>query len=421
MGLIQCYAVRAFRDNDTRIAGIADHMARNRFQKLMSHVHFVNNLEVNEEEKTDKLWRLRPWLDSLQNSLKKLPQEEHSSVDEVMVPFKGRSSVKQYMRNKPHKWGFKLWGRAGASGTLYEFDVYQGASGQQSKPGQLSKTSEVVLSMTHNVPDGQNFKLFADNLFTSLNLVKRLKYRGSYYVGTVRMNRLKECQLSSEKEMKQAGRGAVDSLVETKSGCVVVRWFDNRTVDLLSSYIGPESLTKVKRYDKRQKSMISVECPAVVIEYNKFMGGIDLHDSLSAFYRYYTKSRRWYMYIFFYTLNMMVVNAWLRYRHHARLLKISSMKLSKFQVMLSNQLIKPSKVGRPSLGNTPPAPKHVYRRKIPAPGLRLDHVRHLPEIRAKRGRCKHIDIEVDSATYHLSLHSCSIGNKGKEFIQHFPY
>ncbi|KAK3726612.1 hypothetical protein RRG08_056443 [Elysia crispata] len=100
-------------------------MARNRFQKLMSHVHFVNNLEVSEKEKTDKLWRLQPWLDSLQNSLKKLPQEEHSSVDEVMVPPGGKSSVKQYMRNKPHKWGFKLWGRVEASGTLYEFDVLQ--------------------------------------------------------------------------------------------------------------------------------------------------------------------------------------------------------------------------------------------------------------------------------------------------------
>ncbi|KAK3798728.1 hypothetical protein RRG08_048243 [Elysia crispata] len=59
-----------------------------------------------------------------------------------------------------------------------------------------------------------------------------------------------------------------------------------------------------------------------------------------------------------------------RVEHHARLLKISSMKLSKFQVMQSNQLIKPSKVGRPSSWgrHNPLAPKHVYRRKIPAPG-----------------------------------------------------
>ncbi|KAK3768971.1 hypothetical protein RRG08_054821 [Elysia crispata] len=129
----------------------------------MSHVHFVNNLEVSEEEKTRQiLWRLPAMAGlALQNLSEETGHSErigHSSVDEVNVPFKGSEQVKReakYMRNKlPHKWGFKLWGRAGASGTLYEFDVYQGASGQQSKPGQLSKTSEVVLSMTQNVPDG---------------------------------------------------------------------------------------------------------------------------------------------------------------------------------------------------------------------------------------------------------------------------
>ncbi|KAK3768972.1 hypothetical protein RRG08_054822 [Elysia crispata] len=184
------------------------------------------------------------------------------------------------------------------------------------------------------------------------------------------MNRLKECQLSSEKEMKKTGRGAVDSLVETKSGCFVVRWFDNRTVDLLSSYIGPEPLTKVKRYDKKQKSMISVECPAVVIEYNKFMGGIDLHDSLTALYRYHIKSRRWYMYIFFYTFNMMVVNAWLRHRHHAHgsTEKSAQMKLSKFQVMLSNQLIKlRPKLADPALGIHPLLQSMCTVRKDPCP------------------------------------------------------
>ena len=51
-----------------------------------------------------------------------LAQEEYSAVDEIMIPFKGRSGIKQYMRKKPHKWGFKLWGRAGACGTLLEFE-----------------------------------------------------------------------------------------------------------------------------------------------------------------------------------------------------------------------------------------------------------------------------------------------------------
>ncbi|KAK3779494.1 hypothetical protein RRG08_045240 [Elysia crispata] len=153
--------------------------------------------------------------------------------------------------------------------------------------------------------------------------------------------------------MKKAGRGAVDSLLENRSGCVAVRWFDNRTVDLLSSYTGTEPMTKVKRYDKKQKPIVSVECPAIVIEYNKFMRRIDLHDSLTALYRYSIKSRRWYMY----TLNMMVVSAWLRHRRQAILLNVPSVKLSKFHAILANQLVNPPKTGGPSLEATPPAQK----------------------------------------------------------------
>ena len=37
-----------------------------------------------------------------------------ASIDEAMVAFKGRSSMKQYMSKKPIKRGFKVWVRADA-------------------------------------------------------------------------------------------------------------------------------------------------------------------------------------------------------------------------------------------------------------------------------------------------------------------
>ena len=44
-----------------------------------------------------------------------------------MVPYKGRSSLKQYMPKKPIKRGFKVWVRAEADiGYLSEFEVYTG-------------------------------------------------------------------------------------------------------------------------------------------------------------------------------------------------------------------------------------------------------------------------------------------------------
>ena len=49
------------------------------------------------------------------------------SIDKHMIKFKGKSSMKQYIKNKPIKWGFKVWQLCDSlSGYLYEFDLYTG-------------------------------------------------------------------------------------------------------------------------------------------------------------------------------------------------------------------------------------------------------------------------------------------------------
>ena len=47
---------------------------------------------------------------------------------EMMVPYKGTraGNLRQYIRSKPHKWGFKLFTRAGVSGIVYDFIAYAG-------------------------------------------------------------------------------------------------------------------------------------------------------------------------------------------------------------------------------------------------------------------------------------------------------
>jgi hypothetical protein len=41
-----------------------------------------------------------------------------------MIAFKGRSSIKQYMPNKPKKRGYKVWTRA--FGYVCQFEIYTG-------------------------------------------------------------------------------------------------------------------------------------------------------------------------------------------------------------------------------------------------------------------------------------------------------
>ena len=42
-----------------------------------------------------------------------------------MTKFKGKHSARQYLKNKPIKWGFKWWCRADSkNGYLHQFDLY---------------------------------------------------------------------------------------------------------------------------------------------------------------------------------------------------------------------------------------------------------------------------------------------------------
>ena len=130
MGLVRMPNSRMYWENDTRYAPVAYIMSRNRFLTILSHLHFVNNFSATEDQtQGDKLWKIRPWLTKFRENCLKLVPEEFNSIDEQMVPFKEKfSSIKQYLRNKPHKWGFKIWCRCRISGLLYDFDIYQGSS-----------------------------------------------------------------------------------------------------------------------------------------------------------------------------------------------------------------------------------------------------------------------------------------------------
>lgn len=119
IGLVQIANVRCYWERASRHSPIAYTMSRNRFLKLMACLHTVDNVLASEMKKTDKVWKLGPWILLLQRNLAKTEQEEYNAVDEMMVAFTGRSTLKQCMPNKPTPWGFKLWGRAGATGLLY--------------------------------------------------------------------------------------------------------------------------------------------------------------------------------------------------------------------------------------------------------------------------------------------------------------
>nr|XP_004207980.1 piggyBac transposable element-derived protein 4-like [Hydra vulgaris] len=218
----------------------------------------------------------------LKDSFSKLKHEEMLCVDEQVVPYKGKLSIKQYNPMKPKKWGFKIYVLSGVYGLVHNFEIHTGPIDACLGQPDLKASGNIVINLLVNVSSQKWHKLYFDNWYTSLESVKTLFTQRIACVGTVRSNRLKNIELPTDKVMKKQGRGLATLLTTNVDNVElrVVKWFDNRGVTLLSSYVAVNPLSTVQRWDRKTKSKINVTRPSIVSTYNSFMGGVDLLDCL---------------------------------------------------------------------------------------------------------------------------------------------
>lgn len=308
---------RMYWTKATEVPRITNAMPINRFDAIKRFLHFNDNsvCPARDSPEYDKLYKVRPLISHMQRACRSLPQTESQSVDEQIIPTKGRSPIRQYLPMKPNKWGIKIWARCAVTGMLLDFEVYTGKGGNP--PTACGVGGDVVLRLCDSLPDHvSNVKLYFDNYFTSIELLLKLAERRIWATGTIRKNRTKGCDkvLESEKDLKKRGRGSFDWRADQANGVLVVRWMDSGIVQLASNYATPERGAPCQRFNAQQKTKVDVPCPQIVHSYNRHMGGVDLCDMLMSLYRVTHRSRKWYHHIFFYSLNLMIVNSWLIYR-----------------------------------------------------------------------------------------------------------
>ena len=298
MGLCPLPRYKLYWSSELRVPAVADVFTRNKFLDIKKYLHFVDNNHIiteREDPNYNRFAKIQPFLNELQLACSCIEPEEIHSVDEQMIPFKGRSALEQYMPMKPHKWGFKVFARCGISGITYDFFFYDGKTPLVKESLGL-QPADFVLKLCEGLPTNLNYKIYFDNFFNFLELQIQLKDYGIWSSGTIRANRLWGCDkvLKDEKSLKKEGRGSYDYQVEKGSGVTVIRWFDNKIVQLTSTITGVNPVKQVKRWDRKEKKYIQVNCPAIVVDYNQHMGGVDLFDMLMSLYRLDHKSKKWY-------------------------------------------------------------------------------------------------------------------------------
>lgn len=103
---------------------VSGSLSRDRFEYIMQNLHCVNNDEL---DKHDRFAKVRPLFSKLNEKFQMFaPHYETHSVDESMIPYFGRHGLKQFIKGKPIRYGFKIWMGATSRGYCMWMEPYQG-------------------------------------------------------------------------------------------------------------------------------------------------------------------------------------------------------------------------------------------------------------------------------------------------------
>ncbi|XP_064080670.1 piggyBac transposable element-derived protein 3-like [Macrobrachium nipponense] len=346
MSVLKMPRIRMYWQGMTRLPFIADAMPRDRFFKLRSALKFVDDNKISAAQRSlDRVWKVRPLLEEIRKRCNELPREKKLSIDESIIPFRGRLNIKQHVPGKPNPDGLKMFVLASTKGLVYDFEIFQGKEALISLVDQLNAKPNrpvtlgeaVVFRFLPSVEPGSS--LFFDRYFTSPQLLGDLYDRCLRGTGTLKKNMLpKEANLKSEATLKREGRGASDSQVRYDRKVALTAWYDKKVIYMASNEFGIKEEDVCLRWSKAKNEHIQVQRPCVVREYNKAMGGVDLHDQVVSYYRSSSRTKKWTVRTGLHMMDVTTANSWLEYRADCGENKY--MPYLDFKLQLANQLMR---------------------------------------------------------------------------------
>lgn len=166
----------------------------------------------------------------------------------------------------------------------------------------------------------------------------------------------------------------------------------------MSNFLKHEPMANAKRYDRKQRKMVTVPQPHLIHEYNQRMGGVDLFDNAMNNYRIRVRGKKWYWPLLTNALDVAMVNAWKLHCMCRRYEKHQPEHQFEFRVQIVEAIVSNQK----SSG-------HPGRSIITAAEMakRTDRVDHLISRLDSRRRCRHCNVKTEfgCAKCNANLHA----------------
>ena len=192
MGIIQLPEIEDYWKSNwiSEIPFFGHVMPRDRFEQIFWMFHVSHSPTPHAPRKIDKIQQfLYHLIAKFQSSY--LPGR-NLAIDETMIGFRGRFGARQYMPQKPTKWGIKAFTMADSdNGYLLNVLVYTGRETleESTTDTSLPQPARVVMHLIDPYLD-KGHHLFTDRYYTSIPLADALKARSTAFTGTCNKNRM---------------------------------------------------------------------------------------------------------------------------------------------------------------------------------------------------------------------------------------
>ena len=269
-------------------------MSIKRFLFLLRVIRFDNKADRPQRQVSDRLAAIRRIFESFVDNCKKnYCIGELMTIDETLVPFRGRCGFIQYIPNKPAKYGIKLFALCDAK-MFYtaNLEIYCGK--QPDGPYSVSNKPADIVKRLVEPSKGKNRNLTTDNWYTSYPLAKELLKNKITLVGTLRKNKK---EIPSEM-MPNKTKPVNSSMFAYQDDITLVSYCPkkNKSVLLLSTMHSDGTVDA-----ESQK-------PDIILFYNSTKGGIDTIDQMCGNYSVQRKTKRYPLVVFFHLLNIGEIN-----------------------------------------------------------------------------------------------------------------
>ena len=346
-------------------------MSNNRFKHLCIFIRFDDKTTRSVRRQRDKLAPIRYVWEKVNTCLRKYYEPGvNLTVDEQLVPFRGKCPFRQYMPSKPDKYGMKIWWIADSK----SFYPLQGIpyTGKEDNKTATNLGHKVVMYLSEPY-FRSNRNITCDNYFTSLDLATSLLQNQLTIVGTVRKQR----RFIPPEFLPNRARPVESSVFGFQHNFTLVSYVPqrNRSVVLLSSMHHSSNI------DTSNKMK-----PEVILYYNQTKSGVDSLDQLLHEYSCKRKTNRWPFAFFMNLLDVCALAAYVLWcKLHPNWETTNPTRRREFIITMAEGLIQPQIDRRGLVGLQNPIKEAITMFKTIGPCPSADDEIGNPP--AKRKRC----------------------------------